>query len=58
MLAFDLVLAAAAAVVLASGSAAAPARLDPSAAVPGALAAAGVGLAGWVARQATAGMRR
>ncbi len=58
MLALDLALAAAAVVVLASGSAAAPARLDPSAAVPGLLAAAGVGLAAWVVRQAAAGMRR
>lgn len=58
MLLFDLALAAAAVVVLASGSAAAPTRLDPNAAVPGVLAAAGVGLAAWAARQATAGMRR
>ena len=58
MLALDLALTAAAVIVLASGDAAAPARLDPSAAVPAVLAAAGVGLAAWVVRQATAGMRR
>jgi hypothetical protein len=58
LLALDLTLAAGAGVVLASGDIAAPARLDPSALVPGLLAAAGIGLAAWVARQATAGMRR
>jgi hypothetical protein len=44
--------------VAASGHAAAPARLDPSAVAPMILAAAGIGLAAWVARQAATAMRR
>lgn len=58
MLALDLGLALAAAAVLASGDAAAPALLDPRAAAPGLLAIGGIALAGWVGVQATAAMRR
>lgn len=57
MLALDVALALAAATVLASGEAAAPARLDPAIAAPGLLVVAGIALAAWVTRQAMTAMR-